>query len=164
MCMAITLPREHREAYGDSSHRRLSVSEGFVITGQTPRPNGPHGGTWLTHIRATAESHFGECRLFRGRAYRPAVSGAGTGGRGAHHRARSVTPSGSHRTAIATVARCRRRRARPNRHFRCDARRTGVGYGGVVCDVSPRERFEAIRDATRRGLDRLVSVPEAGGL
>jgi hypothetical protein len=37
-----------------------------------------------------------------------------------------------------------------------------VGYGGVVCDVPPRERFEAIRDATRRGLDRLVSVPEAG--
>jgi hypothetical protein len=37
-----------------------------------------------------------------------------------------------------------------------------VGYGGVVCDVSPRERFEAIRDATRRALDRLVSVPEAG--
>ena len=37
-----------------------------------------------------------------------------------------------------------------------------LGYGGVVCDLSPRERFEAIRDATRRGLDRLVSVPEAG--
>ena len=36
-----------------------------------------------------------------------------------------------------------------------------VGNGGVVCDVSPRERFEAIRDATRRGLDRLVSVPQA---
>jgi hypothetical protein len=37
-----------------------------------------------------------------------------------------------------------------------------VGYGGVFCDVSPRERFEAIRDATRRGLDRLVSVPRGG--
>jgi hypothetical protein len=38
-----------------------------------------------------------------------------------------------------------------------------VGYGGVVCDVSPRERFDAIRDATPRGLARLVSLPEVSG-
>jgi hypothetical protein len=38
-----------------------------------------------------------------------------------------------------------------------------VGCGGVFCDVLPKERFEAIRDATRRGLARLVSVPEAEG-
>jgi 2'-5' RNA ligase len=38
-----------------------------------------------------------------------------------------------------------------------------VGYGGVFCDALPEQRFEAIRDATRRGLDRLVAVPEAGG-
>jgi hypothetical protein len=25
-----------------------------------------------------------------------------------------------------------------------------VGYGGVVCDESPKQRFEAIRDATRQ--------------
>jgi 2'-5' RNA ligase len=38
-----------------------------------------------------------------------------------------------------------------------------VGYGGVVCDVLPTQRFQAIREAVRRGLDRLVPVPEAGG-
>jgi hypothetical protein len=30
-----------------------------------------------------------------------------------------------------------------------------VGYGGVFCDVLPKQRFEVIRDAVRRGLARL---------
>jgi hypothetical protein len=38
-----------------------------------------------------------------------------------------------------------------------------VGYGGVVCDVSPKQRFQATRDTTRRGLACLVSLPGAEG-
>jgi hypothetical protein len=84
------------------------------------------------------------------RQNRPALSGAGTGGRDAHHRARCVTPSRSDRTAIAKFARSRQRGARDVDTFDATLAEPVVGYGGVVCDESPKQRFEAIRDATRQ--------------
>jgi hypothetical protein len=38
-----------------------------------------------------------------------------------------------------------------------------VGCGGVVCDALPKQRFEVVRDTDRRGLTRLMSLPEAEG-
>ena len=103
-------------------------------------------------IRATAQSHLRRC-LFRGWADGPAVL-VPVPAVGVHITVQGVSrlPDPIEERLPQLVDAVKGELADVDT-FDTTLAEPVVGYGGVVCDVSPRERFEAIRDATRRGLE-----------
>jgi len=132
-----------------------------VITGQTPRPNGPTG-TWLTSFVLPPKAICDAVSAAVGHMDLPFLVPVPTDGMHITVQGVSRLPDPIEERLPQLVDAVKGELADVDA-FDATLAEPVVGYGGVFCDVLPRERFEAIRDATRRGVDCLVSVPEAEG-
>ena len=144
-------------AYGDSDHRRVSVSK-FRDHWADTEAEWSRGGAWRTSLPptvvanaiASAIGHMDMPFLMPVPAVEVYITVQGV--------SRVPDPIQARLPPLLDAV----ERSSPTSTPSMQPSPNQLSDMAACSDALPKQRFEVIRDATRRGLDRLVSVPEAG--